>query len=41
MIYYNKVNEYIDNMFLKTGSCAQLTSVAFEDLFGSGRSIKL
>lgn len=39
MIDYNKVKEYIADMSLTTGSCAQLTSVALDDLFGSKTSI--
>lgn len=34
MINYDKVNEYITTMLLKSGSCAQLTNVALDDLFG-------
>ena len=28
MIDYDKVNEYITTMLLKSGSCAQLTNIA-------------
>lgn len=32
MINYDKVNEYITTMLLKSSSCAQLTNVALDDL---------
>lgn len=35
MIDYDKVNEYITTMLLKSGSCAQLTNIALDDLFGA------
>lgn len=35
MIDYDKVNEYITTMLLKSGGCAQLTNVALDDLFGA------
>lgn len=34
MIDYDKINEYIATMISKSGGCAQLTGVAFNDLFG-------
>lgn len=30
MIDYDKVNEYITTMLLKSGSCAQLTNIALD-----------
>lgn len=38
MIDYDKVNEYITTMLLKSGSCAQLTNIALDDLFGAKKS---
>lgn len=39
MINYDKVNEYITTMLLKSGSCAQLTNVALDDLFGAKNQV--
>lgn len=39
MIDYDKVNEYITTMLLKSGSCAQLTNIALDDLFGAKNQV--
>ena len=39
MIDYDKINEYIATMISKSGGCAQLTGVAFNDLFGAGNLV--
>lgn len=35
MIDYNKINEYVASMIIKSESCYRLTSIAIDDLFGS------
>ena len=39
MVNYDKLNEYITTMFLKSGSCAKLTNVALDDLLGAKNQV--
>lgn len=39
MIDYDKINEYVATMISKSGGCAQLTGVAFNDLLGTGNQV--
>ena len=39
MVDYDKLTEYITTMLLKSGSYAQLTNVALDDLFGAKNQV--